>query len=347
MGAQGTGGHAFDKKGLHRLEKTMKPKVLVTREVFDDVLAYLAGFFQVASNQADLPMDRETLVRNLAGMSGVMTTLVDRVDADLLAVCPTLKAVCNIAVGFNNIDLAACSRAGVMVTNTPGVLDDSTADFTWALILATARRVVESDAHLRAGQWQGWYLKQFLGTDVHHATLGILGMGRIGRKVARRAAGFDMTVLYHNARQATLEVERACNATFVSKEALLAQADILCLHVPYTPETHHLIGRPELAMMKPGAILINAARGGVVDDAALVEALAGGRLAGAGLDVFENEPGLNPALVALANVVLTPHIASSSAATRHGMAMLAAHNLVAALTTGKPPNLLNPEYRQT
>lgn len=318
----------------------MKLKVLVTREIFEDVLDYLAGHFEVSANQSDIPMDPQTLAKNLANKSGVMTTLMDRVDAALLSVCPTLKAACNIAVGFNNIDLVACSRAGVMATNTPGVLDDSTADFTWALILATARRVVESDAHLRSGEWKGWYLKQFLGADVHHATLGILGFGRIGRKVARRASGFDMTVLYHNTRQADPDVERACNATYVTKDALLARADILTIHVPYAPSTHHIIGSPELAIMKPGSILINAARG-VVDDAALVEALTSGRLAGAGLDVFENEPALNPALVTMKNVVLTPHIASSSAATRHAMAMLAARNLVAALTTGKPPNLLN------
>jgi gluconate 2-dehydrogenase len=267
---------------------------------------------------------------------------VDRVDTKLLSRCPELKAVCNIAVGFNNIDLEACTRAGVMATNTPGVLDDSTADFTWALILATARRVVESDRHVRQGQWKRWYLKQFLGTDVHHATLGILGFGRIGQRVARRALGFDMRVIYHSTRPADAEAERAANAAFVSLEELLARADILSLHVPYSPATHHLIGAGELARMKPGAILIHAARGGVVDDAALVKSLQDGHLAGAGLDVFENEPGLDPALLAFENVVLTPHIASSSAATRHAMAKLAAQNLVAALTTGRPPNLLNP-----
>jgi gluconate 2-dehydrogenase len=271
-----------------------------------------------------------------------MTTLVDRVDAKLLSCCPKLKAVCNIAVGFNNIDLAACSQAGVMATNTPGVLDDSTADFTWALILSTARRVVESDAHVRDGQWKGWYLKQFLGADVHHATLGILGFGRIGRRVARRALGFDMTVLYHDAQKADADIERSCNAAFVSMDELLARADILTIHVPYAPATHHLVSARELSKMRPGAILIHAARGGVVDDAALVEALKSGRPAGAGLDVYENEPALNPAFLTMKNVVLTPHIASSSAATRHAMAMLAAQNLVAALTTGKPPNLLNP-----
>ena len=320
----------------------MKPKVLVTREMFGDVLEYLSHYFEVISNQSDAPMDSETLTAMISDKKGALITLLDRIDDKLLARCPDLKAVCNVAVGFNNIDLMACSRAGVMVTNTPGVLDDSTADFTWALILSTARRVVESDAHLRSGEWKGWYLKQFLGADVHHATLGILGFGRIGRKVARRALGFDMTILYHSTRQADPDAERACNATFVTKDELLARSDILTIHVPYAQSTHHIIGSPELAMMKPGSILINAARGGVVDDTALVEALKGGRLAGAGLDVFENEPALNPAFIAMKNVVLTPHIASSSAATRHAMAMLAARNLVAALTTGKPPNLLNP-----
>jgi gluconate 2-dehydrogenase len=320
----------------------MKPKILVTREIFDDVLDYLRQHFEVTDNQADTPMDPETLSKNLADKIGAMTTLVDRVDAKLLSSCPKLKAVCNIAVGFNNIDMGACSKAGVMATNTPGVLDDSTADFTWALILSTARRVVESDMHLRAGQWKGWYLKQFLGKDVHHATLGILGFGRIGRRVARRALGFDMTVLYHDTQPADAATERSCNAAYVSMDELLARADILTIHVPYAPSTHHVVAAPQLAKMKPGAILIHASRGGVVDDAALVAALKSGRLAGAGLDVFENEPALNPEFLAMQSVVLTPHIASSSEATRHAMAMLAAQNLVAALTTGKPPNLLNP-----
>jgi len=320
----------------------MKPKILVTREIFDDVLDYLRQHFDVTDNQADTAMDAETLAGNLADKTGAMTTLVDRIDAQLLSACPKLKAVCNIAVGFNNIDLSACSKAGVMATNTPGVLDDSTADFTWALVLSTARRVVESDAHVRAGQWKGWYLKQFLGQDVHHATLGILGFGRIGRRVARRALGFDMTVLYHDTQPADAATERSCNAAYVSMDELLARADILTIHVPYAASTHHVVGAPELAKMKPGAILIHASRGGVVDDAALAAALKSGRLAGAGLDVFENEPALNPEFLTLKNVVLTPHIASSSEATRHAMAMLAAQNLVAALTTGDPPNLLNP-----
>jgi len=202
--------------------------------------------------------------------------------------------------------------------------------------------VTESEAWLRAGQWSGWKLKQFLGTDVHHATLGILGMGRIGQAVARRARGFDMTVLYHNTRRLSAEVEKSCHAAYVSRDELLARADILTLHMPYSPATHHIIGAAELAGMKSTAILINAARGGVVDDQALIEALQQGRIGGAGLDVFENEPKLDPRFLGFKNVVLTPHIASSSEATRRNMAMLAAENLVAALTTGKPPNLLNP-----
>lgn len=320
----------------------MRLKVMITREVFDDVLEYLARFFEIESNQSDTPLVPAQLAERLADKDGALTVLTDRVDAALLAQCPKLKAVCNIAVGFNNFDLKACTERGVMATNTPGVLDASTADFTWALILATARRVTESEAWLRAGQWHGWKLKQFLGADVHHATLGILGMGRIGQAVARRARGFDMTVLYHNSRRLSAEVEKSCHAAYVSKDELLARSDILTLHVPYSPATHHVIGAKELTRMKPGAILINAARGGVVDDAALVEALKHGTLAAAGLDVFENEPRLNPEFLPLKNVVLTPHIASSTEATRRKMAMTAAENLVAALTTGKPPNLLNP-----
>ena len=320
----------------------MKAKILVTRETFQDVLDYLSQHFDVTANQPDVPMDLETLARALQDKMGVMTALTDKVDAGLLARCPNLKAVCNIAVGFNNIDIPACTARKVMVTNTPGVLDDSTADFTWALILATARRLMEAEAYVRAGEWHGWKLKQFLGNDVHHRTLGILGMGRIGQKVARRAAGFDMQVIYHNQRRLDANIERTYNAAYVGLDELLARADILTVHAPYSAATHHMIGKTELAKMKPDAILINAARGGIVDDAALIEVLKSGKIAGAGLDVFENEPALNPAFLSLKNVVLTPHIASSSTATRHGMAMLAAQNLVAALDAGRPPNWLNP-----
>jgi lactate dehydrogenase-like 2-hydroxyacid dehydrogenase len=320
----------------------MKQKVLVTREVFDDVIEYLSQYFEVTSNQSDIPFDSETLASKLADKQGAMIALTDRIDASLLARCSKLKVVCNIAVGYNNIDLDACTKAKVMATNTPGVLDDTTGDFTWTLILATARRLTEAEAYLRAGQWDGWKLKQFLGLDIHHATLGIFGLGRIGQVVARRAIGFEMKIIYHDVRRASPEIEKACRATFVSKDDLLKQADIITIHVPYSAETHHLIGKAELKQMKRSAILINASRGGVVDDAALIEVLRSGTIAGAGLDVFENEPKFNPGFLTLKNVVLAPHIASSSQATRHRMARLAAENLVAALTTGKPPNLLNP-----
>jgi len=320
----------------------VKPKVLVTREVFDEVLEYLAQYVEVQSNQSDRPMNPEELAAALSGKHGAVITISDRIDAALLKRCPDLKVVCNVAVGTNNIDLDACRSAGVMATNTPGVLEDSTADFAWALILAAARRVTEAESYLRKGAWDRWKLKQLLGMDVHHATLGIIGMGGIGRVVARRAGGFDMTVIYHNTRPAPEEVEKQCRARYVSKPDLLSQADIVTLHVPYTPATHHLVGKAELAQMKSTAILINTSRGGVVDDTALIEALRNGTIAGAGLDVFENEPKYNPDFVTLTNVVLTPHIASSSRITRHKMAMLAAENLVAALTGSVPPNLLNP-----
>ena len=321
----------------------MKPKILVTREVFDEVLGFLAEHFEVDSNQGDVPFTADELAARLAGKAGALTTLVDRIDEALLARCPELKAVCNIAVGFNNFDLAACTEHGVMATNTPGVLDDSTADFTWALILAAARRVGESERYLRNGQWTGWKLKQFLGTDVHHATLGILGMGRIGQKVARRAQGFDMPVIYHNRTRLAPEDEQALNARYVGLDELLAESDIFSVHAPYSQATHHLVGAEAFAKMKDGVVFIHASRGGVVDDAALVAALGSGKIGAAGLDVYEGEPKLNAELLKFDNVVLTPHIASSSEATRRNMAMLAAQNLVAALGGGTPPNLLNPD----
>lgn len=323
----------------------MKPAVLVTREVFDEVLAFLGEHFEVEANQDDTPLGADELAARLANKAGALTTIGDRVDEVLLARCPRLRAVCNIAVGFNNFDLAACTKHGVMATHTPGVLDDSTADFTWALILAAARRVGESERYLRAGQWRGWKLKQFLGTDVHHATLGILGMGRIGRKVARRAHGFDMRVIYHNTRRLPEDVERACNASYVGMEELLARSDILSVHTPYSPATHHLVGADEFAQMKDGVVFVHASRGGVVDDAALVAALRSGKIGAAGLDVYEGEPRLNAELLEFENAVLTPHIASSSEATRRDMAMLAARNLVAALAGAAPPNLLNPDVQ--
>jgi gluconate 2-dehydrogenase len=272
-----------------------------------------------------------------------MCALTDKVDAALLAAAPQLKAVANIAVGYNNIDVPACTARGVMATNTPGVLDDSTADLAWTLMLGTARRITEVERRIRSGEWTGWRLKQWLGVDVHHATLGIVGMGRIGQAIARRAIGFDMKVMYHNRKRIAPELEGKCNAAYVSFDELLAQSDFIVLQVPYSPLTHHLIGAAQLKKMKPTAILINSTRGGVVDDAALVAALKNGTIRAAGLDVFENEPKLNPEFLALDNVVLAPHIGSSTEATRKAMAMLAAKNLVAALAGATPPNLLNPE----
>ncbi len=320
----------------------MKPKILVTRAVFDETLAFLAQHCEVESNQADVPLEPATLIRRLQGKQGVVCSLSDRIDAELIRSCPQLKVVSNIAVGYNNIDLAACALHGVMATNTPGVLDDSTADLAWTLMLAAARRLTEVEAYVRGGQWQGWRLQQWLGIDVHHATLGIIGMGRIGQAIARRAAGFEMRVIYHNRNRLTADIEQSLKAAYVGMNELLAQADFVVLQVPYSPQTHHLIGEAELRKMKPSAILINSTRGGVVDDAALIDALKAGTIRAAGLDVFENEPKLNPGFLELKNVALAPHIGSSTEATRRAMAMTAAKNAVAALTGAIPPNLLNP-----
>jgi glyoxylate/hydroxypyruvate/2-ketogluconate reductase len=323
-----------------------KPRVLVTREVFDETLDFLRLHCEVIDNQKDVPYTPETLAPALAGCDGLMCALTDKVDASLLERVTTLKAVANIAVGYNNIDVPACTARGVMATNTPGVLDDSTADLAWALMLGTARRITEVERRIRAGEWTGWRLKQWLGVDVHHATLGIVGMGRIGQAIARRALGFEMKVVYHNRKRIAPELEQRCNATYLTMDELLAQSDFVVLQVPYSPDTHHLIGTAQLKKMKPTAILVNSTRGGVVDDAALVAALKSGAIRGAGLDVYENEPKLHPEFLKLDNVVLAPHIGSSTEATRKAMAMLAAQNLVAALKGEVPPNLVNPEVRK-
>jgi gluconate 2-dehydrogenase len=319
-----------------------KPRVLVTREVFDETLDYLRDACDVEANQEDIALTPDELRRRAADKDGVVCSLTDRIDAQLIAECAKLKVVANIAVGYNNIDVAACTARGVMVTNTPGVLDDSTADLAWTLMLGAARRITEVERRVRNGEWTGWRLKQWLGTDVHHATLGIVGMGRIGQAIARRAAGFDMRVLYHNRSRVADDIEQRLGATWTSLDELLRQSDFVVLQVPYTPETHHLIGAVELAKMKATAILINSTRGGVIDDTALVEALKAGTIRAAGLDVFENEPRLNPGFLELDNVVLAPHVGSSTEATRRAMAMTAAQNAVAALTGATPPNLLNP-----
>ena len=321
----------------------MKPKILVAREVFPEVLERLRQHFEVDDNQADVILGVEGLKARLADKAGALTAATDPVTAEVIAAAPQLKAICNFAVGYNNIDLAACTRAGVMATNTPGVLDDTTADLAWALLMATARRLPAAERWLRNGEWKGWQFIQWLGSDIHHATLGILGMGRIGQTVARRALGFDMKVIYHNRTPLAADQASAIRATWVDKETLLREADFLVLMLPYSPATHHSIGAAELALMKPTAHLINVARGGIVDDEALISALRQRRLSGAGLDVFEGEPKFNPGFLELDNVALTPHIGSSSAATRMAMAMTAADNLIAALSGHPPPNLLNPE----
>lgn len=320
-----------------------RPRVLVTRAVFDAVLDELAPHVELETNPSDASLPGPELARRLAGKQGLLCVATDAIDAAVLTAATDLRVVSNIAVGYNNIDVAECTRRRILVTNTPGVLDDTTADLAFALLLAAARRVVAADAWTRAGHWDAWRMQGWLGSDVHHARLGILGMGRIGQAVARRAGGFDMEVVYHNRHRLPPEVESACRARPVSREELLATADFVMLTLPYAADTHHTIGATELAAMKPTAILVNVGRGGLVDDAALVEALRAGRIGGAGLDVFEGEPALHPGFLALDNVVLTPHIGSASHATRLAMCRLAAQNLLAALAGRRPAHPVNPE----
>lgn len=321
----------------------MQPKVLVSRRIFDEVLALLERQYDVESNQRDVPLLPAQLVKKLQGKSGAIVLLTDLIDDRVLAQCPDLKVVCNIAVGYNNVDLKAATRRGVMVCNTPGILDDTTADFTWTLLLAAARRVVEADAFLRSGKWKGWGLMQFTGHDVHHKTLGIVGFGRIGKAVARRARGFDMRVIYTDVQRADETTERDHGVMFVDKRTLLRESDFVSLHIPMAPETRHYLSEPEFALMKKTAVLVNAARGPLVDEKALAKALKAGKIAGAGLDVYEREPKCERALLSMRQVVLAPHIASASVETRTRMALMAAQNCMAALSGQRPPHLVNPE----
>jgi gluconate 2-dehydrogenase len=302
-----------------------RPRLLVTRRVFPEVIDHLATVFEVEANPQDDLWSPEELRSRAADKDALLVVTSDKVDAPLLQACPRLKLVATGSVGHNHIDLAACARRGVVVTNTPDVLTEATADMAFALLMATARRITESERWLRQGHWQRWAWDQFLGADLHGATLGIIGMGRIGSAIARRATGFDMKLLYTNRSAAPNEKE--LGATRVAKEELLARADHVMLVLPYSPQTHHTIGRAELALMKPTATLVNIARGGIVDDEALAQALREGRIAAAGLDVFENEPALNPALLTVDNIVITPHIGSATRSSRMAMAMLAARNL--------------------
>ena len=317
-------------------------KVVITRGIFPEVIDKLRSRFDVVHNDDDRPWPPGELAEKLQGASGAMATVMDKFDEAILAQCPALRVISNIAVGYNNIDVAAATRRGIRVTNTPGVLDDTTADLTWSLLMAAARRIAEADAYVRRGDWKiAFGVRYFLGQDIHHATLGIVGMGRIGQAVARRARGFDMRVIYNNRSRLDDVTERSLGATWVERDVLLAQADFVVVMAPYSPATHHLIGAAEIAKMKPGAILVNSARGGVVDDAALAAALKDKRIAGAGLDVFEGEPALDPGFAKLSNVVLTPHIGSASRATRIVMCNTAAANMTAVLEGREPPNPVN------
>ena len=326
----------------------MKPKILVTRAFFPEALAVLAGDFDIDANPHDETLPADELLRRLQGKDAVLSSPADRLGADVFAAVPGLKAACNVAVGYNNIDVAAATAAGVIVTNTPDVLNETTADMGWALMMAAARRITEGERFIRAGQWKQWQFHSFMGADLHGSTLGVIGMGRIGQAIARRSTGFNMKVVYNNRSRLAPELEAHANhAQYMERDELLRCADHVILVLPYSADTHHTIGARELSLMKPTATLTNIARGGVVDDEALIDALKNGRIAAAGLDVFENEPALNPGFLQLDNVALTPHIGSGSRPTRLAMTMLAVRNLQAAMSGQVPPNLLNPEVLNT
>ncbi|MFO1227501.1 2-hydroxyacid dehydrogenase [Roseateles sp.] len=329
---------------------SQRPAVFVARQAPAAELARLHALFDVDLNEPDIVLPRSELLQRLQGKLACMITGSERIDAELLEACPELRFVSTVSVGFNHIDVPACTARGVVVTNTPDVLTESTADFGFALMMAAARRMSEGERMLRDGRWQRWSWDLLAGADVHGATLGILGMGRIGQAIARRGHhGFGMPVIYHNRSRLDAAIEAAVGARYVSQDELFAQADHLVLVLPYAPAVHHIVGARQLALMKPTATLTNVARGGIVDENALVAALRAGRPGAAALDVFEGEPQVNPALLTLPNTVLTPHIASATIKTRTAMAALAVDNLLA-LVSGRPPlTALNPEVldRQT
>jgi len=323
---------------------TTKPTILVARAIFPDDLAKLQDRFEVQSNQADDVFSPEQLRKHLAEVKGALVFGSERIDRNTLSDAKDLKIVANISVGYNNFDVPAMTAAGVMATNTPDVLTDTTADFGFALLMATARRITESEHWIRNGQWDKMSIVYNpLGMDLHHTTLGIIGMGRIGQGIAKRALGFGMKVMYHNRKRLSETDEKACGSRYVDKETLLREADHVVLVVPYSAESHHLIGAKEIALMKPTATLVNIARGGIVDDAALAAALKAKTIFAAGLDVYEGEPKVHPELLKLSNVVLAPHIASATEKTRRAMVALAIDNLNAALEGKRPPSLINTE----
>ena len=322
-------------------KQVQKPMILVARAIFPDILARLEQVADVQSNQEDHLWSAADLKAAMANKDAAIVTGGERVDAEILKESPLLKIVSNIAVGYNNFDMAAFSAANVMATNTPDVLTDTTADFGFALLMATARRVTESEHWLRAGNWKKFSIYDTpLSMDIHHSTLGIMGMGRIGQAIARRARGFNMNVRYYNRSRLSADLEKECGATYVDRDTLLKESDHIILVMPYTPENHHLFGEKELNMMKPTATLVNIARGGIVDELALAKALQEKKIFAAGIDVFEGEPTVRPELLALKNIVLAPHIASATEKTRRAMIELAIENCLAGLAGKTPPNLL-------
>ena len=325
----------------------MKPKVLVTRKIYERPLQLLREKAEVTLNPEDRSMTPEEIMASLPGKMGVLAMGGDPWTAKLLEAGKDLKIVANNAVGFNNIDLAAATRLKIAATNTPDVLTDTTADLTLALILGVARRIAEADRFVRAGKWKGWTPSLMIGGDVHDKTLGIIGLGRIGSAVARRGQGFNMKIVYYDIRRLDPAIEQQHQLRFMPLRDLLLVSDFVTLHVPLTPETKHLIGAEELGLMKKTAYLINASRGPVVDEKALVEALRSGKIAGAGLDVFEAEPKVTPELLRMENTVLVPHIGSATDETREAMALRAVNNILAVIRVEIPPNILNPEiYRK-
>jgi glyoxylate reductase len=321
----------------------MKPRVLVTKRIYPEAIEYLREHCDVDYVNNDEGLSAEELEARIAGKQAVVSQLMNKFSADVIARLEGVKIIANVAVGFDNIDVPAATRHRILVTNTPDVLTETTADFAFALLLAAARRVVEGHQFVHAGEWHKWSIDLLVGHDVHHKTLGIFGLGRIGQAMARRGRGFSMRVLYHDAVQAPEAIERELQAEFVSKERLLHEADFVSLHVPLSEATRKLIGEAELRQMKKTAILVNTSRGPVVDETAAARALKEGWIGGAGLDVFEREPEVNPTLLELGNVTVAPHIASASVDTRREMSLLAARNAVAALEGRRPPTLLNPE----
>lgn len=321
----------------------MKPKVFATHGLFAPARALLEKHFDVDYWTGQPRPPRDELLRRVADKDALICLLTEKVNDELLDRAPHLRVAATVSVGYDNIDVAACTRRKIIATHTPGVLDDTTADFAFALLMAIARRIVEGDAWMRSGAWPGWNLDQLCGSDVSGKTLGIIGFGRIGRAMAKRAQGFDMRILYTDAMRAAPEVERDLHVEYVDSDRLLAAADFVSVHVPLLPETRRLINASTLAKMKPGSYLINTSRGPVVDEAALVAALDAKQIAGAALDVFENEPKVHPALVARKDVILTPHIASASVETRTKMAVIAVENVIALFDGRRPPNVLNPE----